>query len=89
MLPVGDGTPLVSSPLTAALRADVAAALASREAPAAGATRAGAPAGGATVTAIGLGEVPFRPLDPPLAAEVNPSTARHPPPEVLRLRTDL
>ncbi|MCX5145403.1 ATP-dependent DNA ligase [Streptomyces sp. NPDC048550] len=90
VLPVGDGTPLVSSPLTAALRADVAAALASREAPAAGATRAGAPAGGATVTAIGLGEVPFRPLDPPLAAEVrHPSTARHPPPEVLRLRTDL
>lgn len=90
VLPVGDETPLVSSPLTAALRADVAAALASREAPAAGAGRAGAPAGGATVTAIGLGEVPFRPLDPPLTAEVrHPSTARHPPPEVLRLRTDL
>ncbi|MEV6729089.1 MULTISPECIES: ATP-dependent DNA ligase [unclassified Streptomyces] len=90
VLPVGDETPLVSSPLTAALRADVAAALASREAPAAGAGRAGAPAVGATVTAIGLGEVPFRPLDPPLTAEVrHPSTARHPPPEVLRLRTDL
>lgn len=43
----------------------------------------------ATVTAIGLGEVPFRPLDPPLTAEVRHASARHPPPEVLRLRTDL
>ncbi|MEV0409807.1 ATP-dependent DNA ligase [Streptomyces sp. NPDC050448] len=83
VLPVGDETPMVSSPLTAALRADVAAAVASRAPP------AGAPAGGATVTAIGVGEVPFHPLDPPLTAEVRHASARHPPPEVLRLRTDL
>ncbi|MEU3064539.1 ATP-dependent DNA ligase [Streptomyces subrutilus] len=79
VLPVGDGTPLVSSPLTAALRTEVAAVVAAREAT--------APAG-ATVTAIGLGEVPYRPLDPPLTAEVRHASARHPPPEVLRLRTD-
>ncbi|QEU82864.1 ATP-dependent DNA ligase [Streptomyces subrutilus] len=79
VLPVGDGTPLVSSPLTAALRTEVAAVVAARAAT--------APAG-ATVTAIGLGEVPYRPLDPPLAAEVRHASARHPPPEVLRLRTD-
>ncbi|MER7462167.1 ATP-dependent DNA ligase [Streptomyces sp. NPDC097981] len=85
VLPVGDETPLVSSPLTAALRADVTAAVASREGPA----RAPAGGGGATVTAIGVGEVPFRPLDPPLTAEVRHASARHPPPEVLRLRTDL
>ncbi|MFD9302449.1 ATP-dependent DNA ligase [Streptomyces sp. NPDC060048] len=81
VLPVGDETPLVSSPLTAALRAEVAAVAAAR-APAAAAE-------GATVTAIGLGEVPFRPLDPPLTAEVRHASTRHPPPEVLRLRTDL
>lgn len=99
VMPVGDETPLVSSPLTAALRADVAAVVASREAPPAGTPPAGtSPAGtlaagalaaGATVTATGLGEVPFRPLDPPLTAEVRHASARHPPPEVLRLRTDL
>ncbi|WP_405497864.1 ATP-dependent DNA ligase [Streptomyces sp. NBC_00096] len=87
VLPVGDGTPLVSSPLTAALRTEVAAAVATG-APGAGAG-AGSGAGGATVTAIGLGEVPFHPLDPPLTAEVRHTSARHPPPEVLRLRTDL
>ncbi|MGW7312622.1 ATP-dependent DNA ligase [Streptomyces sp. NPDC054854] len=75
-----DGAPLVSSPLAAGLRAELAAAVAARART--------APAG-ATVTAIGLGEVPYRPLDPPLAAEVRHSSARHPPPEVLRLRTDL
>ncbi|MFE0009934.1 hypothetical protein ACFVZX_25875, partial [Streptomyces erythrochromogenes] len=42
-----------------------------------------------TVTAIGLGEVPYHALDPPLTAEVRHTSARHPPPEVLRLRTDL
>ncbi|MBT2448231.1 ATP-dependent DNA ligase [Streptomyces sp. ISL-43] len=81
VLPVGDETPLVSSPLTAALRVEVASVVAAR-APAAAAE-------GATVTAIGLGEVPFRPLDPPLTAEVRHASTRHPPPEVLRLRTDL
>ncbi len=80
VLPVGDETPLVSSPLTAALRAEVASELASREAPA-------PPT--ATITAIGLGEVPFHPLDPPFTAEVRHTSTRHPPPEVLRLRTDL
>ncbi|MET9322552.1 ATP-dependent DNA ligase [Streptomyces sp. NPDC003038] len=84
VLPVGDETPLVSSPLTSALRAEVAAAVASRT--------AAAPATATpttTVSAIGLGEVPYRPLDPPLTAEVRHTSARHPPPEVLRLRTDL
>ncbi|MFD4920497.1 ATP-dependent DNA ligase [Streptomyces goshikiensis] len=83
VLPVGDETPLVSSPLTPALRAEVAAAVAQASGPGA------VGAAGATVTAIGLGEVPFRPLDPPLTAEVRHASARHPPPEVLRLRTDL
>ncbi|WP_374778409.1 ATP-dependent DNA ligase [Streptomyces sp. NBC_01310] len=80
VLPVGDETPLVSSPLTAALRAEVAAELAARGA-------SSSPT--ATITAIGLGEVPFHPLDPPLTAEVRHTSTRHPPPEVLRLRTDL
>lgn len=80
VVPVGDETPLVSSPLTAALRAEVASELASRGAPAPPTE---------TITAIGLGEVPFRPLDPPLTAEVRHASTRHPPPEVLRLRTDL
>lgn len=89
VLPVGDETPLVSSPLTAALRAEVARVVADREAasdaPAATATATAM----ATAMAIGLGEVPFRPLDPPLTAEVRHTSTRHPPPEVLRLRTDL
>lgn len=90
-LPGEDETPLVSSPLTAALRAEVARAVAGRDAQGGGET---APATAlaatpSTVTAIGLGEIPFRPLDPPLAAEVRHTSARHPPPEVLRLRTDL
>ncbi|MFJ3881238.1 ATP-dependent DNA ligase [Streptomyces sp. NPDC090077] len=82
-----DEAPLVSSPLSAVLRTELAAAVAERgRGPAGG---AGGGTGGATVTAIGLGEVPFSLLDPPLAAEVRHSSARHPPPEVLRLRTDL
>ncbi|MCJ1680766.1 ATP-dependent DNA ligase [Streptomyces sp. APSN-46.1] len=104
VLPVGDETPVVSSPLTAALRAEVAAAVAGREERAGGTGADGAGgAGGAggeggaggvagagvTATAIGVGEVPFQPLDPPLTAEVRYTSARHPPPEVLRLRTDL
>ncbi|WP_123082679.1 ATP-dependent DNA ligase [Streptomyces sp. ADI95-16] len=88
VLPVGDETPLVSSPLTPALRAEVAAA-AVAQAPGASGPSGASGATGATVTAIGLGEVPFRPLDPPLTAEVRHASARHPPPEVLRLRTDL
>lgn len=92
VLPVGDETPLVSSPLTAALRAEVAAEVAARgedPAPTGAATQEHSPAPMATVTAIGLGEVPFRPLDPPLTAEVRHTSTRHPPPEVLRLRTGL
>ncbi|MFE7093889.1 ATP-dependent DNA ligase [Streptomyces erythrochromogenes] len=86
VLPVGDETPLVSSPLTAALRREVAEAAAARGAAEPPATAA---ATTVTVTAIGLGEVPYRALDPPLTAEVRHTSARHPPPEVLRLRTDL
>ncbi|MFB6615790.1 ATP-dependent DNA ligase [Streptomyces sp. NPDC056367] len=80
VLPVGDGTPLVSSPLTSSLRAELAEDLTTR-------TPAAGPA--PTITATGLGEVPYHPLDPPLTAEVRATSARHPPPEVLRLRTDL
>lgn len=87
VLPVGDETPLVSSPLTAPLRAEMAAAVAARGPETAGGTHG--TSRGATVTAIGLGEVPFHPLDPPLTAEVRHTSTRHPPPEVLRLRTDL
>ncbi|MEV7614946.1 ATP-dependent DNA ligase [Streptomyces sp. NPDC089799] len=75
-----DEAPMVSSPLSPAVRAEVAAALRERG--------AGARPGG-TVTAIGLGEVPFRVLDPPLAVEVRAAAKRHPPPEVLRLREEL
>ncbi|MEU4727117.1 ATP-dependent DNA ligase [Streptomyces sp. NPDC023588] len=96
VLPVGDQTPLVSSPLTGALRAEVAAELAARatsDAASRTASRTAArmPTAGplATVTAIGLGEVPFHPLDPPLTAEVRHTSTRHPPPEVLRLKTAL
>ncbi|MER5930105.1 ATP-dependent DNA ligase [Streptomyces sp. NPDC002054] len=74
-----DETPVVSSPLSPALRAETAATLAARP--------TGDPAG--TITAIGLGEVPYHLLDPPLPAEVRHTSTRHPPPEVLRLRPDL
>ncbi|MFG2295576.1 ATP-dependent DNA ligase [Streptomyces sp. NPDC048603] len=81
VLPGGDDeAPMVSSPLSPAVRAEVAAALGER-------TEVARPGG--TVTAIGLGEVPFRVLDPPLAAEVRATGKRHPPPEVLRLREEL
>ncbi|MEU2395161.1 ATP-dependent DNA ligase [Streptomyces sp. NPDC007369] len=99
VLPVDDDTPLVSSPLTAAQRAELSAVLARRAqaedadgaAPAAGGggAAAAAAAATATATAVGVGEVPYRRLDPPLAAEVRHTSARHPPPEVLRLRTDV
>ncbi|MFE2166563.1 ATP-dependent DNA ligase [Streptomyces sp. NPDC059447] len=83
VLPAGDETPLVSSPLTSTVRSDLARELTTR-------TQSADPATAkATVTAIGLGEVPYHPLDPPLTAEVRATSARHPPPEVLRLRTDL
>ncbi|MEU3911906.1 ATP-dependent DNA ligase [Streptomyces sp. NPDC029721] len=75
-----EDTPLVSSPLPPALRADLAAALRTAPPP---------PPKLPTVTAIGLGDTPYTPLDPPLTAEVRHASTRHPPPEVLRLRTDL
>ncbi|MFJ7153484.1 ATP-dependent DNA ligase [Streptomyces sp. NPDC101118] len=74
-----DDTPVVSSPLTGALRTAAAEALAGREHPAEAA---------GTVTAVGLGELPYRLLDPPLTVEVRHATTRHPPPEVLRIRAD-
>ncbi|MFF4369836.1 ATP-dependent DNA ligase [Streptomyces sp. NPDC001594] len=77
-----DETPLVSSPLPAALRADLTAALRTAPPPP-------PPPRPPTVTAIGLGETTYTPLDPPLTAEVRHASTRHPPPEVLRLRTDL
>ncbi|MEU8432992.1 ATP-dependent DNA ligase [Streptomyces sp. NPDC029216] len=73
-------TPLLSSPLSPTLRTDLTAAL--RTAPLAAPDLP-------TVTAVGLGETPYTPLDPPLTAEVRHASTRHPPPEVLRLRTDL
>ncbi|MEU8772898.1 ATP-dependent DNA ligase [Streptomyces sp. NPDC048606] len=97
LVPAGteDDAPLVSSPLSAGLRAELVAALAARgtAGEAAGGEAAAGAAGGsaptATIVAIGFGELPFRPLDPPLAAEIRQASTRHPPPEVLRLRTDL
>lgn len=77
-----DETPLVSSPLPPALRADLTAALRTAPPPP-------PPPRPPTVTAIGLGETTYTPLDPPLTAEVRHASTRHPPPEVLRLRTDL
>ncbi|MET3986467.1 ATP-dependent DNA ligase [Streptomyces sp. PvR034] len=70
--------PLVSRPLAAGVRAEVAAVLA-------GAGGRGDPGGG-TVTAIGVGEVAYRGVDPPLTVEVRCASGRHPPPEVLRVR---
>ncbi|MEV7542425.1 ATP-dependent DNA ligase [Streptomyces sp. NPDC089915] len=73
-------TPLLSSPLPPALRTALTATL--RTAPA-------APRTAPPLTVTGLGETPYTPLDPPLTAEVRHTSTRHPPPEVLRLRTDL
>ncbi|GHB48211.1 DNA ligase [Streptomyces cirratus] len=84
VVPGDDEAPLVSSPLSAPLRRELSETLAGRT--------GDAPAGAApspTVTAVGLGEVAYRPLDPPLSAEIRHTSLRHPPPEVLRLRTDL
>ncbi|MFI9060866.1 ATP-dependent DNA ligase [Streptomyces sp. NPDC053429] len=89
LVPGDDEAPLVSSPLSAPLRRELAEALAARtdDAPTAPSPAGTAPS--PTVTAVGLGEVAYRPLDPPLSAEVRHTSLRHPPPEVLRLRTDL
>ncbi|MFD8143556.1 ATP-dependent DNA ligase [Streptomyces sp. NPDC059708] len=73
-------TPLLSSPLPPALRTALTATL--RTAPK-------APPAASPLAVTGLGETPYTPLDPPLTAEVRHTSTRHPPPEVLRLRTDL
>ncbi|MBW5484053.1 ATP-dependent DNA ligase [Streptomyces bambusae] len=82
--------PAVSSPLSPQLRAETARALAARreEGAATEVAEVAEPAEVATATAIGLGEVTYTPLEPPLPAEVRATATRHPPPEVLRLRTD-
>lgn len=70
-----DDTPLVSSPLTPALRAQATAALAGLEA-----------AGTGSATAVGVGEVEYQAVAPGLAAEVEQGTTRHTVTTVLRLR---
>ncbi|MFI1394979.1 ATP-dependent DNA ligase [Streptomyces sp. NPDC020681] len=71
-----DDTPVVSSPLSPAPRAQAATALAGRES--AGAT--------GTAMAAGLGEIAYQPVEPGLAAEVEQRTTRHATTAVLRLR---
>ncbi|MFF3553273.1 ATP-dependent DNA ligase [Streptomyces tsukubensis] len=71
----GDGTPVVSAPLSPALRAQAAAALP---------PGAAGPEGRAT--AAGLGEIGYRPLEPGLVAEVEVRTTRHATVTVVRLR---
>ncbi|WP_405602040.1 ATP-dependent DNA ligase [Streptomyces sp. NBC_01410] len=70
-----DDTPVVSSPLTPALRARAAAALTSLTS-----TNTG------TATALGVGEVEYRRVESGLAAEVEQGTTRHTVTTVLRLR---
>ncbi|MFJ3926825.1 ATP-dependent DNA ligase [Streptomyces sp. NPDC090022] len=75
-----DEPPVVSSPLSPPARVALTRVLAAR-----------LPSPGATgvATAIGRGEVPYHLVDPPLSAEVRATAGRHPPPEVLRVRTDV
>ncbi|MEU1279126.1 ATP-dependent DNA ligase [Streptomyces sp. NPDC005805] len=70
-----DDVPVVSSPLSPALQAQAAVAVAGREA-----------AGGGTAPAVGLGEVAYRSLRPGLVAEVDTVTTRHTVATVRRLR---
>lgn len=70
-----DDTPVVSSPLTPALRAAAAAALTSLTS-----TNTG------TATALGVGEVEYRRVESGLTAEVEQGTTRHTVTTVLRLR---
>ncbi|MFJ6636343.1 ATP-dependent DNA ligase [Streptomyces sp. NPDC091376] len=79
-----DDAPVVSSPLPPALRTAAAGMLAGHGTE----NLAGSAAGGATAMAIGVGEVPFRPVAPGLAAEVERGTTRHSVVTVLRLRDD-
>ncbi|GAA4775048.1 DNA ligase [Streptomyces sanyensis] len=71
----GEAAPLVSRPLTPALRAQAAALLPRWTAPGTG-----------TAVAPGRGEIGYRPLSPGLTAEVEAGTARHPVATVRRLR---
>ncbi|TQK51874.1 ATP dependent DNA ligase-like protein [Streptomyces sp. SLBN-118] len=70
-----DDTPVVSSPLSPALRAQATAAFT---------TPAGAHTG--TATAVGVGEVEYRRVETGLTAEVEQGTTRHAVTTVLRLR---
>ncbi|MFI9587668.1 ATP-dependent DNA ligase [Streptomyces sp. NPDC052236] len=71
-----DDTPVVSSPLPPALRAEAAAALA-----------AATSTGSGTAMAVGVGEVEYRAVEPGLLmAEVEQRTTRHSVTTVLRLR---
>ncbi|MEU4997091.1 RNA ligase family protein [Streptomyces sp. NPDC021622] len=71
----GDGTPVVSSPLTPALQTAAAAALPEAK-------------GEGTATAIGIGEVTYAalPSDPPVTVEVRQNTTRHATAVVVRFR---
>ncbi|NBM17777.1 ATP-dependent DNA ligase [Streptomyces sp. GC420] len=73
-LPAEDA-PVVSSPLTPALRAEAAAAL-----------RTVTVTSRASARAWGLGDIEYQSVDPPLAAEVEQLTMRNPTTKVLRLR---
>ncbi|MEU4498296.1 ATP-dependent DNA ligase [Streptomyces sp. NBC_00210] len=70
-----DDTPLVSSPLAPALRAQAAAALAGLES-----------TGTGTAIAVGVGEVGYQAVAAGLTAEVEQGTTRHTVTTVLRLR---
>ncbi|MEV0924956.1 ATP-dependent DNA ligase [Streptomyces spongiicola] len=77
-----DDTPVVSGPLPPALRARAGQLLSGRTAE----HPEGAPR---TARAIGLGEVPYRAVEPGLLAEVMRGTTRHTVVTVHRLRDDL
>ncbi|MEV1055421.1 ATP-dependent DNA ligase [Streptomyces sp. NPDC049887] len=77
-----DDTPVVSSPLPPALRSHAGRLLAGRAAE----QGEGEPR---TATAIGIGEVPYRAVEPGLVAEVERGTTRHTVVTVHRLRDDL
>ncbi|MFF8844594.1 RNA ligase family protein [Streptomyces sp. NPDC015127] len=70
-----DDTPVVSSPLSPALRSQAAVALAGRVG-----------AGTGTAVAVGVGEVGYRAVEPGLTAEVEQRTTRHTVTTVVRLR---
>ncbi|MFE9255400.1 ATP-dependent DNA ligase [Streptomyces sp. NPDC006879] len=78
----GEGDPVVSRPLAAPLRLTATQVLPPL------ATAGTAEAEPPTVTAAGRGTVPYHAVTPTWRAEVRAASARHPPPEVLRLRSD-